>query len=70
MTNCGNCKNNVNSGIWMNSQFRDCPVWYFCSKKCKNEFVKKKISRIKTNYPKYYEKVMKAKKANRDKMVL
>ncbi len=67
---CKFCKNEFNSGIWVESQFKDNPVLLFCSEKCKKEFVKMKINRIKTNYPKYYEKVMKAKEEDWDRMVL
>ena len=60
MTNqCKTCKKHVSSGIWMPSQFADEKVLLFCSDKCKDEYIKLKLGRIKSSYPKYYDKIIK-----------
>jgi len=56
---CKTCKKQVKSGIWMAPQFADEKVLLFCSEECKEEYIKMKLNRIKTSYPKYYDKVMK-----------
>jgi len=70
MTKCKNCQNEASSGIWVESQFKGNSPLLFCSEKCKKEFVKMKLERIKVNYPRYYEKVMKVNKNDRDNHVL
>ena len=57
---CKTCRKKFDSGIWLSPQFREGGVLLFCSGKCKNEYLKKKLNRIKTEYPKYYEKIMKS----------
>ncbi len=57
---CKTCKNKFDSGIWIALQFVDEGVLLFCSEKCKKEYIKKKLDRIKTEYPKYYEKLKKS----------
>ena len=56
---CKNCEKNVDSGIWQSPQFKDEKVWLFCSEKCKEDFIKRKIEKIKIEYPNYYEKLSK-----------
>src|SRR3989344_6059169 len=57
---CKFCKQELNSGIWLSPQFTDEKVLLFCSEKCKEEYLKKKLERIKIEYPNYYEKIKKA----------
>jgi len=57
---CKTCHKEVKSGIWMASQFADEKVLLFCSEKCKIKYIKRKLGRIKTEYPKYYEKIIKS----------
>lgn len=59
MTNCLECKNKKSSGIWIESKFKESPILIFCSEKCKKYYLKRKIDKIKTGYPKYYEKIKK-----------
>ncbi|MBI2451620.1 hypothetical protein HYV50_00915 [Candidatus Pacearchaeota archaeon] len=59
---CKTCKKKFDSGIWIASQFRDEKVLLFCSDKCKNEYLKMKLNRIKTEYSKYYDKIIKSSK--------
>lgn len=56
---CKTCRKEFNSGIWLSPQFKDEKVLLFCSDKCKNEYLKMKLERIKVNYPKYYDKLKK-----------
>ncbi len=58
---CKMCCKEFNSGIWLSPQFKDENVLLFCSDKCKEEYLKKKLERIKSGYPKYYDKLMKTK---------
>ncbi|MEA3248345.1 MAG: hypothetical protein U9Q73_01430 [Nanoarchaeota archaeon] len=39
----------------MAPQFADEKVLLFCSEKCKREYLKMKLKRIRTEYPRYYE---------------
>lgn len=55
---CKTCKEKFDSGIWISPQFKNEKVLLFCSNKCKNEYTKSKLRRIKGNYPKYYSKLM------------
>jgi ribosomal protein L24E len=57
---CKNCCKEFDSGIWVSSQFKEQRILLFCSEKCQNEFVKKKLERIKVEYPKYYDKIIKS----------
>ncbi len=57
---CKTCEKGFDSGIWISPQFRDEKVLLFCSNKCKNEYLKMKLERIKTEYPEYYDKIMKS----------
>ena len=59
---CKTCKEQFDYGIWMSSQFADEKVLLFCSEKCKKEYIKQKLKRIKTEYPKYYDKLMMSSK--------
>jgi len=43
----------------MASQFQDEKVLLFCSDKCKDDYIKMKLERIKVNYPQYYNKLIK-----------
>ena len=67
---CKTCKKEFNSGIWVSPQFRDEKVLLFCSNKCKNNYIRSKLERIKWNYPNYYKKIMKSlKEGQRDKAI-
>mgnify|MGYP001577977874 CR=1 FL=1 len=55
------CKKEISSGIWISPQFVDEKVLLFCSDACKEEYVKRKLERIKIEYLRYYEKIMKHK---------
>ena len=57
MTNCKTCKKRVNSGILVESQFKENPLLTFCSEKCKKQYIEKKLNRIKWKYPKFYDKI-------------
>lgn len=57
---CKFCKKEISSGIWLSPQFIDEKVLLFCSKKCKEDYLKKKLRRIKAEYPSYYEKIKEA----------
>ena len=59
---CKTCKKKFDSGIWVASQFADEGVLLFCSEECKKEYLKMKLRRIKTQYPNYYNKIMKSSK--------
>jgi len=59
---CKNCRREFNSGIWISPQFADEKVLLFCSEKCKKEYLKMKLERIKVNYPKFHEKIMQTSK--------
>lgn len=59
---CKTCKKKFDSGIWISPQFVEEKVLLFCSERCKNEYLKKKLNRIKTEYPKYYDKIIKSSK--------
>lgn len=61
---CKTCRKEFDFGIWMSPQFIDEGVLLFCSEKCKFEYIKMKLNRIKGNYPSYYEKIMKNPKKN------
>lgn len=60
---CKTCKEKVDSGIFLSPQFADERVSLFCSEKCKNEYIKAKLERIKWKYPKYYDKLIKSSKS-------
>ncbi len=54
---CKTCHGEFDSGIWISPQFKDEKALLFCSEKCRNEYLRMKIRRIKAEYPKYYEKL-------------
>jgi len=54
---CKTCKTECQSGIWLSPQFTNEKTLLFCSEQCKDEYIKEKLERIKTNYPSFYEKV-------------
>lgn len=58
---CKTCQKQCNSGIWVSPQFKDEKVLLFCSKDCRDEYISMKLERIKVNYPKFYDKIMKSK---------
>lgn len=58
---CKTCRKKFDSGIWIAPQFVDEKVLLFCSDKCKKEYLKKKLNRIKIEYPKYYGRLKKGK---------
>lgn len=58
---CKTCRKKFNSGIWLSSEFNDEKFLLFCSEKCKKEYLKMKIRRIKIEYPDYYEKLKEGK---------
>lgn len=55
---CKTCRKEFDSGIWMSPQFKDEKVLLFCSDKCKKKYIKKKLERIKVEYPNYYKKLV------------
>ena len=57
---CKTCHKEFDSGIWLYPQFKDEGVLLFCSDKCKNKYIRIKLERIKVNYPKYYNKIIKS----------
>ena len=59
---CKSCRKKFESGIWIAPQFADEGVLLFCSEKCKKEYLRRKLSKIKTECPKYYNKIMKSSK--------
>ncbi len=59
---CKICKNEFKSGIWLAPEFVDEKVLLFCSEKCKDEYIKAKLNRIKSSYPDYYQKLITEKK--------
>ena len=61
---CKTCRKKCYSGIWMSPQFKDEKVLLFCSNKCKDEYIKMKLERIRVSYPKYYDKIMKNPERN------
>jgi len=67
---CKTCKKEFDSGIWIAPQFIDEKVLLFCSNKCKKDYIKAKLNRIKWNYPDYYNKIMKSlREGKRDKAI-
>jgi hypothetical protein len=58
---CKTCKKEFKSGIWLAPEFTGEKVLLFCSEKCKNEYIKGKLMRIKSNYPDYYKKLIEDK---------
>jgi len=66
---CKTCRKKFDSGIWLASEFKEEKVFLFCSDKCKKKYLKVKLRRIKTEYPKYYERLMKSKKHPYDKVI-
>ena len=56
---CKICRKEFDSGIWLSPQFRSKKVPLFCSDRCKKEYIKMKLERIKMNYPEYYNKLKK-----------
>lgn len=61
---CKTCRKEFGFGIWISPQFKDERVLLFCSDKCKNEYIKMKLERIKANYPNYYDKITKNPEKN------
>ncbi len=59
---CKTCHKKFDSGIWMSPQFADEKVLLFCNEKCKKEYIKMKLERIKVSYPKYYNKIITSSK--------
>jgi ribosomal protein L24E len=57
---CKICKGNFLSGIWIAPQFVDEKVLLFCSEKCKTNYVDMKLMKIKSNYPRFHEKIVKS----------
>ena len=61
---CKTCKKELDSGIWLAPEFVDEKVLLFCSEKCKKKYLKIKLRRIKTQYPRHYEKIKEGKIKN------
>ena len=57
---CKTCRKKFDSGIWLSPEFKDEKVLLFCSDKCKKEYLRMKLRRIKTQYPKHYAKLLKS----------
>ncbi|MEK6893056.1 MAG: hypothetical protein AABX07_02540 [Nanoarchaeota archaeon] len=64
---CKSCKEEFDSGIWLAHQFNDEKVLLFCSEECKEDYLNKKLRRIKAEYPKYYDKIVKSVKSAKNK---
>jgi len=58
---CKTCKKEIKSGIWISPQFNDEKVLLFCNEKCKKEYIRIKLERIKVSYPNYYKKIISGK---------
>ena len=58
---CKTCCKEFDSGIWLSPQFKDEKVLLFCSEECKKKYLKKKLNRIKMQYPNHYDKLKKGK---------
>lgn len=58
---CKNCGEEFDSGIWLAPEFKDEKVLLFCSEKCKKEDLKRKLERIKIEYPGHYKKIIDGK---------
>ena len=54
---CKTCRKKFESGIWLSPEFADEKVLLFCSEDCKKKYLKMKLRRIKTQYPKHYKKI-------------
>jgi len=54
---CKNCGEEFDSGIWVGSQFANEKVYLFCSDKCRIEFLKCKLEKIRLEYPSFYDKL-------------
>lgn len=63
---CKTCKEKFDFGIWIAPQFKEEGVLLFCSEKCKAEYLKMKLRRIKDEYPAYYSKIVKSAKKKKD----
>ncbi len=67
---CKICQGEFNSGIWIAPQFKDEKVLLFCSEKCKNKYVDMKLQRIKSSYPRFYDKIINSlKEGKKDKAI-
>ncbi len=53
---CKTCRKKFESGIWLSPEFADEKFFLFCSDNCKKKYLKMKLRRIKTQYPKHYKK--------------
>ena len=65
---CKTCNNEFKSGIWLAPEFADEKVLLFCSEKCKKEYIKSKLMRLKSSYPDYYKKLLKDKERYKNYM--
>ncbi len=61
---CKNCKDEVDSKVWISPQFVDENVLLFYCDKCKKKYLENKLERIKEGYPDYYNKLVKKKVNN------
>jgi len=59
---CKFCRKECSAGIWLSPQYKSEKVLLFCSSECKNKHLSTKMERIKVNYPKFYDKLIKSKK--------
>ena len=59
---CKSCHKDRSSGIWLSPQYKSEKVLLFCSSDCRDKYLSMKMDRIKVNYPKFYDKLMKSKK--------
>ncbi|OGJ18242.1 hypothetical protein A3K73_00385 [Candidatus Pacearchaeota archaeon RBG_13_36_9] len=62
---CKTCHKEFNSGIWIAPQFADEEVLLFCSEKCRKEYKKMKLKRIKSGYSGYHKKLIESIKKGR-----
>ena len=59
---CKTCRKEFESGIWIAPQFKDEGVLLFCSDKCRDQYLEMKLRRIKEEYPKHYDQLIKSTK--------
>lgn len=62
---CKSCKKEFDFGIFLAPQFKDEKALLFCSEKCKEDYLKMKLRRIKSSYPTYYNNIVKSAKTNK-----
>ena len=59
---CIFCRKECSAGIWRSPQYKSEKVLLSCSADCRDKYLLMKMERIKVNYPKFYDKLIKSKK--------